>query len=189
MKKPNRKFKSKAKLRLPAFLLFSILIYLIYYQLWHRSEQINGKIYVLNKSLNAHLSDIWTVKFSPDGNLIASGSVDSTVNWNLIYTLEVPEHNQAADFSPDNKLLTTGGRDKSALGEFLQNIFGDSEYNRGISMRLWDTKTGRLLQTFSNHSNDVNDISFSSDGKWIVSASSDKTVKVWQFTNPEIKGP
>ena len=56
-------------------------------------------------------------------------------------------------------------------------------------MRLWDTKTGRLLQTFSNHSNDVNDISFSSDGKWIVSASSDKTVKVWQFTNPEIKGP
>ena len=153
MKKPNRKFKSKAKLRLPVFLLFSILIYLIYYQLWHHSEQINGKIYVLNKSLNAHLSYIWTVKFSPDGNLIASGSVDSTVNWNLIYTLEVPEHNQAADFSPDNKLLITGGRDKTALGEFIRiylatpNIIGEFPCACGIQKRAACCKLFQIIVT------------------------------------------
>jgi len=45
-------------------------------------------------------------------------------------------------------------------------------------MRLWDAQTGRLLQTFSK-----NDVSFSPDGKWIASASSDKTIGLWQLSN------
>lgn len=189
----------------------------------------NGQI---EHTLQGHALNVWDVKFSPDGNKLASGSFDKTVriwnlsdgkllhiltkhteaivsiayspdgqkfvstsddktikvwdtnNWNLIYSLKVPEHSQAADFSPDNKLLLTGGRDKTTLGEFLQNIFGNSEYNKGVSMRLWDVQTGRLLQTFSKHSNDVNDVSFSSDGKWIASASSDRTIELWKLSNP-----
>ena len=355
MIKTRSKYKSRKRLLFFGSLLLSLFIYLGYYQLWHHSKQVNSHIYLLNKVLNSHLSDIWSVKFSPNGNWIASGSVDSTVkiwnkdsgkvilnikqpygitsidfspdgnylatvsydakvsvwklpegllvkefighigtvwsvnfspdgkaiascgedatiklwnvetgqivrtfqghtrnvwdvkfspdgnylasgsfdktvriwnvrdgkllhilanhteaivaitfspdgqklvstsddrtiklwntnNWSLIFSLKTPEHNQAADFSPNNKLLLTGGRDKSALGEFLQNIFGDSEYNKGVSMRLWDAQTGQLLQTFSKHSNDVNDVSFSPDGKSIASVSSDKTIALWQLS-------
>ena len=134
--------------------------------------------------LTDHTEAVVALAFSTDGQKLVSTSDDRTIkvwntnNWSLIYSLEVPEHNQAADFSPDNKLLLTGGRDKTALGEFLQNIFGDSEYNKGVSMRLWDAQTGRLLQTFSK-----NDVSFSPDGKWIASASSDKTIGLWQLSN------
>lgn len=150
-------------------------------KIWNASD---GK---LIKTLDKHSEAVVAVAFSHDGKQLVSTSDDKTIqlwntdNWNLIQTLKVPEHIQAADFSRDDKLLLTGGKDKPGIGEFLQNFLGDSKYNKGVSMRLWDVKTGRLLQTFSKHSNDVNDVAYSPDGKWIVSGSSDKTVQLWRL--------
>jgi WD40 repeat protein len=147
-------------------------------------DATNGK---LLKTIDGHTEAIVDVAFSHDGQQLASTSDDKTIKvWNvsngaLIRSFEVPEHIQAAAFSPDDKRLLTGGRDKPAIGEFLQNFLGDSKLNKGVSMRLWDVQTGELLQTFEQHANDVNDVSFSADGKWIASASSDKTVQVWRL--------
>ncbi len=49
---------------------------------------------------------------------------------------------QAVAFSSDDKRLLTGGRDKPMIGEFLQNFFGDSYVNKGVSARLWDVNSG-----------------------------------------------
>lgn len=152
-------------------------------RVWNVSD---GK---LLRVLTNHTDAIVALAFSHDGQKLVSTSDDETIklwatnDWELIYSLHVPEHNQAADFSPDDKLLLTGGRDKTTLGEFLQNIFGDSEYNKGVSMRLWDAESGELLQTFAKHGNDVNDVSVSPDGKWIASASSDRTIGLWRLSN------
>jgi WD40 repeat protein len=143
----------------------------------------------LLNNLTGHSEAIVSLAFSPDNKLLVSTSDDKTLKlwntttWTLIRTIEVPEHIQASDFSPDSKKLLTGGRDKPAIGEFLQNFFGDSEYNKGVSMRLWDVESGKLLQTFSQHANDVNDVAYCSDGKWIASGSSDKTVKLWKLSH------
>lgn len=142
----------------------------------------------LLNTLTGHSEAVVSLAFSPDNKLLASTSDDKTLKlwdtttWNLIKTIEVPEHIQASDFSPDSTKLLTGGRDKPEIGEFLQNFFGDSEYNKGVSMRLWDVKSGKLLQTFSQHANDVNDVAYSADGKWIASGSSDKTVELWKLS-------
>ena len=135
-----------------------------------------------------HKETVVDIAFSHDGKLLASTSDDKTIKlWNIaeqkmVRDMKVPEHVQAVAFSPDDKRLITGGRDKPMIGEFLQEIFGDSKYNPGVSARLWDIESGKLLQTFTKHANDVMDVAFSHDGSRIATASADKTVHIWKVT-------
>ncbi len=146
----------------------------------------DGKLVWDNKE---HTETVVDIAFSHDGKLLASTSDDKTIKlWNvagqkLIRTMKVAEHVQAVAFSPDDKRLMTGGRDKPLVGEFLQVIFGDSKFNPGVSARLWEVETGKLLQTFTRHENDVMDVAYSHDGKWIATASADKTVDLWKLNN------
>jgi WD40 repeat protein len=150
-------------------------------KLWNVED---GKLVWDNKE---HEETVVDIAFSHNGKLLASTSDDKTIKlWDvaaqkLIRTMKVAEHVQAVAFSPDDKRLITGGRDKPMIGEFLQEIFGDSKFNPGVSARLWDVETGNLLQTFTKHANDVMDVAYSSDGKWIATASADKTVELWEL--------
>lgn len=137
--------------------------------------------------LTDHEETVVALAFSPDGHKLATTSDDATIKiWNtadfrLLQSLEEgPEHVQAVAWSPDGYRLITGGRDKPMIGELLQNFIGDSKMNKGVSMRLWDVSKGALIQTFSLHQNDVNDLAWSPDGRWIASASADRTVGLWK---------
>jgi WD40 repeat protein len=151
------------------------------FKLWNVKD---GKLLMNNKE---HQEAIVDIAFSHDGRLLDTTSDDETIKlWKvndgaLIRTMKVPEHIQAVAFSPNDKLLMTGGRDKPTLGEFVQSLFGDSEFNKGVSARLWEISTGTLLHTFTKHSNDVNDVAVSNDGNWIATASADHTVHLWKL--------
>jgi WD40 repeat protein len=90
-----------------------------------------GKCY---QTLQGHTSRIWSVVFSPDGNILASGSSDQTVKlWNLTtgeccQTLE--GHTNlvwSVAFSPDGQILASGSQDEA--------------------IKLWEVKTGKCLKT------------------------------------------
>lgn len=140
----------------------------------------------LIKTIHGHSEAVVDLAFSHNGRRLASTSDDKTIKlWDvatgaLIKSLEVPEHVQAVAFSPDEKRLIAGGRDKTMPGELIQHFSGDSELFKGVSARLWDMETGKILQTFSIHKNDVNDVAYSPDGRWIVMASADNLVSLWQ---------
>lgn len=123
--------------------------------------------------LIGHQSYINVATFSPDGEIIASGSNDDTiklwsrdgkllktVNTNLSGTISI-------SFSPDSKLFVSGSFDSV--------------------IRLW-SRDGQLLKDFPKHHTDrVSAISFSPDGQMIASGSRDKTIKLWSRDGQLIK--
>jgi hypothetical protein len=71
-------------------------------------------------------------------------------------------------FSPNGKMLATASADKT--------------------VKLWDTSTGKEIQTLKGHTNEVRWVSFSPDGKMLATASADNTVKLWDTsTRQEIQ--
>lgn len=143
----------------------------------------------LHEDLTEHSWAVLSMTFSPDGRTLASGGDDERVRlwdtseWEVLRVLAGgSECVYGVAFSPDGRRLVSGSRDKKALGEALQYRWDYAGPFLGVTGRLWDTETGDLLQTFSTHRNDVNDVAYSFDGQWIALAGADSDVSVWRVT-------
>ena len=113
-------------------------------------------------------SSINSIAFDPDGSLLASGSVDNTIQlWEpttstLLTTLE--GHTESVldvVFSPDGSLLASGGGDGT--------------------VRLWDLTTETLLVTLETHKREVLNVTFSPDGTLLASGSGDGLILLWDL--------
>ena len=49
-------------------------------------------------------------------------------------------------------------------------------------IRVWDLRTGHLLERFEGHENSVYSVAFSPDGLSIVSGSLDQTLRIWDLS-------
>ncbi|GFF82378.1 LOW QUALITY PROTEIN: hypothetical protein IFM47457_05784 [Aspergillus lentulus] len=139
---------------------------------------------VLKQTLEGHLAYVWSVAFSPNGQLLASGSDDSNVYiWDsatgaLQWTLRGHTKSvQSVAFSANNCLLASGSEDKTSV-----NISADSLLLASGSEDKTDLTTGRLLQTLKGHLDMVFSVGFLPDGQLLASGSGDKTVRLWNTT-------
>ena len=122
------------------------------------------------QTLTGHSSLVDSVAFSPDGQLLASGSWDNTIKlWQpstgkqiriLSGQVYLPRVRSVA-FSPDGRLLANGSQD-----------------NR---ITLWNIKYGERIRTLSGHAKGVCSVAFSPDGQLLASGSWDNTIKLWSL--------
>ncbi|KAB8320721.1 hypothetical protein SD81_003950 [Tolypothrix campylonemoides VB511288] len=156
--------------------------------------------------LEGHDKAVQSVSFSPDGQMVATGSYDRTVKlWrsdgSLITTLK--GHTKpvmSISFSPDEKTIASGSLDKTVRlwdrnGKLIRLIQAHNSSmifsvhfspdgktiatgNQDNTAKLWGID-GRLLKTLEGHRGAVRQVSFSPNGNQIVTVSEDKTVKLW----------
>jgi len=69
---------------------------------------------------------------------------------------------QSVAISSDGRLVAAGSYDKV--------------------VRIWDARTGELLETLQGHSSQVRSVAFTPDGRGLVSGSLDNTLKYWDVS-------
>src|SRR6186997_2674312 len=112
MKKPISSRRKTIRSTILASLLFLLCI-LSYYQLCYSPPKVDQGIARLKRVFNYHTADVWTVKFVPGHDWMASCSADSTVkiwdqaNGRVIHVLKHPQGVTHFDISTDGKLIAT----------------------------------------------------------------------------------
>lgn len=156
-------------------------------RLW---DAANGSLVA---TLTGHTKAVNALRFRVQDGLLASGSEDGTVLfWDIsthkqVGKLDTGHINgvKSLDFSPDGKMLATGGRDKSIERADGLNI----NFRILGTARLWDVATRTAIgEPLQGHTSNVNAVAFSRDGRLLASGSSDSTARLWDVASQQAVG-
>ncbi|WP_392479607.1 protein kinase [Nostoc sp. C110] len=133
----------------------------------------NRPCYSLLSTLSGHAWAVLTVAFSPDGQILATGSDDNTIKlWEvntgqLICTLVGHSWSVVAvAFTADGEKLLSASCDKT--------------------VKLWRVSTAEEIVTLSGHVDSVSAVAVSKVRQLIASGSRDKTIKLWQLVEQRV---
>jgi WD40 repeat protein len=123
-----------------------------------------------------HSKTVEIIAWSPLGHTVASGSDDTTVRvWDPVSGKDINVYRGhtipviALAWSPNGAYIASGSwlPDRNA-GYTEQQV------------HVWEARTGGRIVLYPGHSNWVNAVSWSPDGRYVASASTDGTVQIWE---------
>jgi WD40 repeat protein/serine/threonine protein kinase len=154
-----------------------------------------------------HSGSVYGVAFSPNGQYVASASLDRTIHLTDTRTRAVRILRGHEDqvfcvaYSADQKWLASGSWNgviriwHAAHGRQERVLRGHSDAVRSVAfsrdskwlasaswdgtVRLWDMALGTATHVLSGHTARVYSVAFSPDGKWLASGGRDRSIKIW----------
>ncbi|KAG8988141.1 hypothetical protein FRB93_004296 [Tulasnella sp. JGI-2019a] len=135
----------------------------------------DGKIKVWNNSsgfcfvtFSEHTAAVSTVEFAKQGQVLFSASLDGTVRaFDLIryrnfrtFTSPSPVQFSSLSVDPSGEVVAAGSNDS-------------------FEVFMWSVQTGKLLDVLTGHEGPISALAFSPTGNALVSASWDKSVRLW----------
>jgi len=78
-------------------------------------------------------------------------------------------------------------RDTLEIGSPIIQLLLQKENNilvvvcEDLSIRLYDLETKKLVRRFNGHTNQITDVAFSHDSRWLISSGLDCTIRVWDI--------
>ncbi|XP_071839263.1 autophagy-related protein 16-like isoform X2 [Apostichopus japonicus] len=123
-------------------------------------------------SIDAHDSEVNTVRFCPSGNVFVTAGNDRKVK---VWTISAGQFNNRGTLLGSNAGVTCIDFDVQE-----QYVLGASN---DFAIRVWGMHDHRLKHTLTGHSGKVLAARFLSDPNMIVSGSHDRTLKIWDLRN------
>lgn len=129
---------------------------------------------VRSTDLKTFYREVYTGFYSPDFSKVLVprplGGVEiwDTLSRKKIFSLDSAGHPTTGQFSPDGRLVVT-----ASLFHDGGEVFGDAP------PKVWDAQSGHLVRELRGHRLGVSRAVFSSDGRYVVTASDDSTARVW----------
>jgi N-acetylneuraminic acid mutarotase len=175
------------------------------------SKWLAGGLRMVDADFVHYQADV--LAFSPDGQILASGDGGRIVLWDIaghrpVRTLKHVGRIGGLVFSPDGRLLAAGaqytessqtlkiwevstGRQMLSLepgGPTFSDVAISPDGSivalaAGKTIKLWNIERGREIGAWKGHDEQVYALTFSRDGKLLVSGSYDRTVRVWNVAD------
>ncbi|KAG8844040.1 hypothetical protein FRB96_003304 [Tulasnella sp. 330] len=124
-----------------------------------------------------HMDYVRCVAYARDRNWVASGSFDQTIKlWDLqhphsdpLTTLSLPD--AAASAKASVYALATHPEGHSVVAGSPERV-----------VRVWDPRSGKRTMKLVGHTDNIRSLILSDDGKYLLSGSSDASIKLWSLT-------